>query len=100
MVPLDSTAPATSRGTEVDRYVGNRIRERRVMLGLSQQQMVIFEKAMKMFNPFYSDEQESPPAANGGERSKARGNQIQELRSQLNEMQRQLNALTKGQGET
>ncbi len=39
MVPLDSTAATTSRGTDVDRFVGNRIRERRVMLGLSQQQM-------------------------------------------------------------
>lgn len=29
----------TVRATDVDRYVGGRIRERRVMLGLSQQQM-------------------------------------------------------------
>jgi transcriptional regulator with XRE-family HTH domain len=29
----------TIRATDVDRYVGGRIRERRVMLGLSQQQM-------------------------------------------------------------
>ena len=28
-----------SRATETDRYVGGRIRERRIMLGLSQQQM-------------------------------------------------------------
>ena len=53
MVPLDSTAPTTtSRGTDVDRYVGNRIRERRVMLGLSQQQMaqmigVTYQQAYK-----------------------------------------------------
>ncbi len=33
-----STRPA-NRATDTDRYVGTRIRERRVMLGLSQQQM-------------------------------------------------------------
>lgn len=31
--------PATARAGEADRYVGARIRERRVMLGLSQQQL-------------------------------------------------------------
>ena len=40
MVPFDDDMVKTvSRGTDADRYVGNRIRERRVMLGLSQQQM-------------------------------------------------------------
>lgn len=43
MVPFDhdKTSPerTTVRATDVDRYVGGRIRERRVMLGLSQQQM-------------------------------------------------------------
>jgi transcriptional regulator with XRE-family HTH domain len=48
MVPLDSSdldekevleEKATVRATDIDRYVGMRIRERRVMLGLSQQQM-------------------------------------------------------------
>ena len=34
--PVDKAA---NRATITDRYVGNRIRERRVMLGLSQQQM-------------------------------------------------------------
>lgn len=34
--PVDGAA---NRATITDRYVGNRIRERRVMLGLSQQQM-------------------------------------------------------------
>ncbi len=67
---------------------------------MSKQQMVIFEKAMKMFTPFYSEEQDSQKAENGGKTPQARGNQIQELRSQLNEMQKQLNALTKGHGET
>ncbi len=31
--------PSTARATAADRHVGNRIRERRVMLGLSQQQL-------------------------------------------------------------
>jgi len=43
MVPFDnekgSGERTTIRATDVDRYVGSRIRERRVMLGLSQQQM-------------------------------------------------------------
>lgn len=42
--PLDAGRPkaagsVTSRATETDRHVGARIRERRIMLGLSQQQM-------------------------------------------------------------
>lgn len=40
MVPFDEDlSKTTTKGTDVDRYVGSRIRERRVMLGLSQQQM-------------------------------------------------------------
>lgn len=42
MVPFDnnkSEEKTAVRATDVDRYVGGRIRERRVMLGLSQQQM-------------------------------------------------------------
>lgn len=31
--------PSSQRATSVDRHVGNRIRERRVMMGLSQQQL-------------------------------------------------------------
>ncbi|MCW9034605.1 MAG: helix-turn-helix domain-containing protein [Alphaproteobacteria bacterium] len=37
-MPLDQAKPI-NRATETDRYVGSRIRERRIMLGLSQQQM-------------------------------------------------------------
>ena len=37
-MPLDQTK-TTNRATETDCYVGSRIRERRIMLGLSQQQM-------------------------------------------------------------
>jgi len=40
MSPFDEDLSRTmNRGTDVDRFVGTRIRERRVMLGLSQQQM-------------------------------------------------------------
>ena len=39
MVPFDGEVKMVNRATDVDRYVGSRIRERRVMLGLSQQQM-------------------------------------------------------------
>jgi transcriptional regulator with XRE-family HTH domain len=40
MVPFDEEMPqVANRETDVDSYVGSRIRERRVMLGLSQQQM-------------------------------------------------------------
>ncbi|MCW5699635.1 MAG: helix-turn-helix transcriptional regulator [Rhodospirillales bacterium] len=43
MTPFDNENPlnvkSTLRATDVDRFVGTRIRERRVMLGLSQQQM-------------------------------------------------------------
>ncbi|HRK95132.1 MAG TPA: helix-turn-helix transcriptional regulator [Rhodospirillales bacterium] len=39
MVPFDEVTKPVNRGTDVDRFVGGRIRERRVMLGLSQQQM-------------------------------------------------------------
>ncbi len=43
MVPFDNDKSAVEktpvRATDVDRHVGSRIRERRVMLGLSQQQM-------------------------------------------------------------
>lgn len=40
MVPFDNDFEKTTlRGSDVDRFVGSRIRERRVMLGLSQSQM-------------------------------------------------------------
>ncbi|GAB6051349.1 helix-turn-helix transcriptional regulator [Magnetospira thiophila] len=36
---MNSQRPSRSRASEIDHFVGARIRERRVMLGLSQQQM-------------------------------------------------------------
>jgi transcriptional regulator with XRE-family HTH domain len=35
----ESSGPGRSRAQDVDRYVGARMRERRIMLGLTQQQM-------------------------------------------------------------
>jgi transcriptional regulator with XRE-family HTH domain len=35
----ETGVPSTARATAADKHVGNRIRERRVMLGLSQQQL-------------------------------------------------------------
>ena len=37
--PPEGARKTVSRATETDRHVGTRIRERRIMLGLSQQQM-------------------------------------------------------------
>jgi transcriptional regulator with XRE-family HTH domain len=37
--PPDVETKAVSRATDADRFVGLRVRERRIMLGLSQQQM-------------------------------------------------------------
>src|ERR671910_1171540 len=37
--PSASTGPGRSRAQDVDRHVGARMRERRIMLGLTQQQM-------------------------------------------------------------
>ncbi|MSO96659.1 MAG: XRE family transcriptional regulator [Rhodospirillaceae bacterium] len=39
MIEPQTRAVPANRANDVDRYVGTRIRERRVMLGLSQQQM-------------------------------------------------------------
>lgn len=59
---------------------------------MSKQQLAIFERAMKMFSPFYADEPENhePSPAPG---SSPRDAQIDELRTRLNEMQNQLDAL-------
>ena len=37
--PVKQTGPGRSRAQDVDRHVGARMRERRIMLGLTQQQM-------------------------------------------------------------
>lgn len=62
---------------------------------MSKQQLAMFERAVKMFSPFYADdappeEKDKPsPAAAASPTEK----QIDELRSRLNEMQRQLDDL-------
>lgn len=38
-IAMPRTGKPTNRATDTDKYVGQRIRERRIMLGLSQQQM-------------------------------------------------------------
>lgn len=62
---------------------------------MSKQQLAMFERAVKMFSPFYADEPPAEEKDNAG--SPAAGaaaspaeKQIEELRSRLNEMQRQL----------
>ena len=50
---------ARARPQEVDRYVGARIRERRIILGLTQQQMadligVTYQQAHKYENAFWN----------------------------------------------
>ena len=37
--PKAQTGPGRSRAQDIDRYVGARMRDRRIMLGLTQQQM-------------------------------------------------------------
>jgi polyhydroxyalkanoate synthesis repressor PhaR len=59
---------------------------------MSKQQIAIFERAMRMLTPFYGDEppsSEKAPEAQAG----ATEAQIEELRSHLNQMQKQLDEL-------
>ena len=56
---------------------------------MSKQQLAMFERAMRMLTPFYSDEtHEREP-----ERERQSDAQIEELRSRLNQMQKQLDEL-------
>ena len=61
---------------------------------MSKQQLAMFERAVKMFSPFYADdapfEEKEKPAASAAAPAEK---QIEELRSRLNEMQRQLDEL-------
>lgn len=64
---------------------------------IGKQQIAMFERAMRMFNPFYAETGDgertetaaAPPAAE---------NQLEELRARLNGMQEQLNALISQRG--
>ena len=59
---------------------------------MSKQQIAIFERTMRMLTPFYGEEaptSERPPE----QRANPSETQIEELRSRLNEMQKQLDQL-------
>jgi polyhydroxyalkanoate synthesis regulator protein len=58
---------------------------------MGRQNMVLFENAMKMLSPFGG---QTPPKA-GAPEEKAKGENIDDLKAQLNEMQAQLAKLVK-----
>lgn len=60
---------------------------------VSKQNMSIFETAMKMFSPFYAEDQnaDEKPADNGPQAME----QLEDLRDRLNKMQQQLDELTR-----
>jgi polyhydroxyalkanoate synthesis repressor PhaR len=60
---------------------------------MSKQNMAIFETAMKMFSPFYTEDEESKKSKEDGV-SGARNEQLEDLRSRINKMQQQLDALS------
>jgi polyhydroxyalkanoate synthesis repressor PhaR len=63
---------------------------------IGKQQIAMFERAMRMFNPFYAEaggERSEAPAAPGAAAVAVAENQLEDLRSRLNGMQEQLNAL-------
>lgn len=59
---------------------------------MSKQNMAIFETAMKMFSPFYSDD-DSAKKPKEDERSTVHNEQLDDLRCRINKMQQQLDAL-------
>ncbi|MGF1639425.1 MAG: polyhydroxyalkanoate synthesis repressor PhaR [Rhodospirillales bacterium] len=62
---------------------------------MSKHQLAIFEHAMRLFTPFQLQEQEDvQDARGGGETSSVAEEQINELRTRVNDMQKQLDALT------
>jgi polyhydroxyalkanoate synthesis repressor PhaR len=64
---------------------------------MSKQQIAIFEQAMRMLTPFYSEEP-SATGKNSEHRSIAAEEQIEELRSHLNQIQKQLDELVSRRG--
>jgi polyhydroxyalkanoate synthesis repressor PhaR len=66
---------------------------------MSKQQIAIFERAMRMLTPFYGDDQGSSPSGTGlaerdsDARSRVANAQIEELRSRLNHIQKQLDEM-------
>jgi polyhydroxyalkanoate synthesis repressor PhaR len=64
---------------------------------MSKQQIAIFEQAMRMLTPFYSEEHSAPEKSMEG-RNSAAEEQIEELRSHLNQIQKQLDDLVSRRG--
>jgi polyhydroxyalkanoate synthesis repressor PhaR len=60
---------------------------------MSKQQLLIFERAMRMFSPFLGEDLEEEDEAKGDKHTAARESEIEELRTRLNLMQRQLDEL-------
>lgn len=63
---------------------------------VNKQNIAMFESALRMFAPFYTDADGSVPK--GGERRAATTDEIDELRTRLNQIQQQLDQLTAGRG--
>ncbi len=59
---------------------------------MSRQNMALFESALKMFNPFYTDQGGERSRDDEAERPKA-DESLEELRERLNQMQRQIDEL-------
>lgn len=59
---------------------------------VSKQQMAIFERAMRMFSPFYGDDV-SPSARDKAAAGRSTDKEIEDLRARMNSMQQQLDAL-------
>jgi len=60
---------------------------------VSKQNMAMFENAMKMFSPFYSEGMAK--GRKGGPAMPAAGNDIDDMKAKLDEMQKQLDALSR-----
>lgn len=60
---------------------------------MSKQQLLIFERAMRMFSPFFGEDADEEDDATNDKQTAARETEIEELRSRLNMMQSQLDEL-------
>ncbi len=65
---------------------------------MGEQNAALFERAMKMFAPYYGDAAANKDVGKMEEPESAEG-QLEELRAKLNQMQKQLDALTGNSGE-
>lgn len=71
---------------------------------MSKQQMALFERAMQMFNPFFSDESHGSGKQGSGKNETAADaapaeRQIDELRGRLNSIRKELDALAAERGQ-